>query len=118
MIYRNPFKRLYNASAYSISGLIHALRNEQAFRYEAVVFCALCLILLIVPLTVMRRVFLAGMWVLTMALELVNSAAEKAFDLIDKNFRPEIKAGKDMLSASIFIMVCFNIFLWVFMLLA
>ena len=36
----------------------------------------------------------------------------KAFDLIDKNFRPEIKAGKDMSSAAIFLAVSFNIFLW------
>ena len=112
MIYRNPFKRLYNASAYSIAGLIHALKNEQAFRYEAAVFCGLCLALCIAPLPVMKRLFLAGMWVIVMALELVNSAEEKAFDLIDEGFRPEIKAGKDMLSASIFIMICFNILLW------
>ena len=39
------------------------------------------------------------------------------FDLIDKNFNPQIKAGKDMLSASVFISVCFNIVLWVVMLL-
>lgn len=57
------------------------------------------------------------MWIVLMALELVNSATEKAFDLIDENFRPEIKAGKDMLSAAIFLMVCLNIFLWVAMIL-
>ncbi|MBQ3403508.1 MAG: diacylglycerol kinase [Synergistaceae bacterium] len=117
MIYRNPFKRLYNASLYSVDGLIHAVRNEQAFRYEAVVFIVLCTALTISPLAVMRRLFLVGMWLLVMALELVNSSVERAFDLIDENFRPEIKAGKDMLSASIFIMVCFNVFLWAVMIL-
>lgn len=112
MIYRNPLKRICNASAYSINGLRNALKNEQAFRYETVVFCVLCMVLCIVPLSLMRCLFLAGMWVIVMVLELVNSATEKAFDLIDKNFRPEIKAGKDMLSAAVFIMICFNIFLW------
>lgn len=112
MIYRNPLKRLYNASVYSVSGLIHALKHEQAFRYEAVVFVAMCVILCLIPLEVWHKIFLAGMWIIVMALELVNSAAERAFDLIDENFRPEIKAGKDMLSAAIFIMVCFNVFLW------
>ena len=105
-------KRLYNASAYSVSGLIHALKHEQAFRYEAVVFAALCVILCVIPLGLWRKIFLAGMWVVVMALELVNSAVERAFDLIDESFRPEIKAGKDMLSASIFIMVCFNVLMW------
>ena len=49
---------------------------------------------------------------IVMALELVNSAVEKAFDLIDKSFRPEIKAGKDMLSGAVFIMISMNIILW------
>ncbi len=112
MIYRNPLKRLYHASIYSISGLAYALKNEQAFRYEFVVFCVLCIILCLVPIDLINSLFFAAMWFIVMALELVNSAAEKAFDLIDKNFRPEIKAGKDMLSAAIFIMICFNIFSW------
>ena len=117
MIYRNPLQRLYHASVYSLNGLYYALKNEQAFRYEVYVFCVLCVILCIVPLSLMRCLFLAGMWLLVMAVELINSAAEKAFDLIDKNFRPEIKAGKDMLSAAIFIMICFNIILWAVMIL-
>lgn len=112
MIYRNPLQRLYNASIYSISGLAYALKNEQAFRYEFIVFCVLAIILCFMPIDLMSCLFLAAMWVIVMALELMNSAAEKAFDLIDKNFRPEIKAGKDMLSAAIFIMICFNIFSW------
>lgn len=107
--------RLYHASRYSLSGLYHALKHEQAFRYEAIVFCVLCAVILIMRISVMRSLFLSGMWLIVMALELINSAAEKAFDLIDKNFRPEIKAGKDMLSAAIFIMICFNIFLWAVM---
>ena len=117
MIYRNPLHRLYHASVYSINGLYHAIKHEQAFRYEAIVFCALCIILFIVRMSLMRSFFLMGMWLLVMAAELINSAAEKAFDLIDKNFRPEIKAGKDMLSAAIFILVCFNVILWAVMML-
>ena len=117
MIYRNPLQRLYNASIYSLSGLCYALKNEQAFRYEVIVLCVLCAVLFFVPVSLMRRLFLVSMWLLVMSAELINSAAEKAFDLIDKNFRPEIKAGKDMLSAAIFILVCFNVILWVVMML-
>ena len=64
-----------------------------------------------------RSVILTGSWCVVMCIELINSSVEKAFDLIDKNFRPEIKAGKDMLSAAVFIAVCFNIVLWFVMLL-
>ncbi len=54
---------------------------------------------------------LSGAWLIVMCLELINSSVEKAFDLIDKNFRDEIKAGKDMLSSAIFFAICFNIIL-------
>ena len=60
----------------------------------------------------MYKLYLVLIWLIVMALELVNSSVEKAFDLIDENYRPEIKAGKDMLPSAVFIMVCFNIFSW------
>ncbi len=112
MHYSNPLKRLINASKYSLEGLYYALKNEQAFQYETIVFAAMILILCVIPLNFERKIFLTAMWLIVMAFELVNSAVEKTFDLIDKNFRPEIKAGKDMLSSAVFIMVGFNIFLW------
>lgn len=113
MRYNNPLSRLFNASKYSLCGLSHALINEQAFQYESVVFVILCVILFFVPLTIEQKIFLIFSWLAVMCLELINSAVEKAFDLIDKNYRPEIKSGKDMLSASVFLAVSFNIFLWI-----
>lgn len=112
MKYNNPFSRLLNASRYSLNGLRYALINEQAFQYEAIVFVVLCAILFFVRLTSEKKIFLIFSWLIVMCLELINSSVEKTFDLIDENFRPEIKAGKDMLSASVFLAVSFNIFLW------
>ena len=60
----------------------------------------MCLILCVVPLSMIKSLFLAGMWVIVMAFDLVNSSVERAFDLIDKNFHSELKTG---------------IFLWVVM---
>ena len=112
MYYSNPFHRIINASRYSLQGLYHALKNEQAFRYEAFVFCVLCMILCFIPLGLLQKLLIAGMWIAVMCLELINSAVEEAFNLIDKNYRPEIKSGKDMLSAAVFLMVCMNIVVW------
>ena len=113
MKYSNIFSRLFNASRYSLDGLIYALRNEQAFQYEAAVFAVLCAVILLFDVPALWAVILMGAWIPVMCLELVNSAVEKAFDLIDENFRPEIKAGKDMLSLSVGMSIAFNIFLWV-----
>ena len=110
--YRNPFTRLLKASVYSLHGLAHALKHEQAFRYEAATLIMICALLWVMPFTLWHKALLAAMWLVVMAFELVNSAVEKAFDLIDEKFRPEIKAGKDMLSAAVSLMICANILAW------
>lgn len=107
-----PWGRLWKATRYSLNGLWQALRQEQAFEYEVIVLVLLFALSLWLPLPLMHVLALLGGWLAVMALELVNSAVERAFDLIDKNYRAEIKAGKDMLSASVFLMVAFNIILW------
>ena len=107
-----PWKRLYNATLYSLSGLLQAFRQEQAFEYEAVVFFFLCALLLCLRLPLPHSLAVIGGWMAVMALELVNSAVERAFDLIDRDYRAEIKAGKDMLSAAVFLAIVFNVILW------
>ena len=109
-IIKSIYNRLTNATLYSLRGLACAVRNEQPFRYECTVFLVILCFTLFVPL--LWGLGLACAWLFVMAFELVNSAVEKAFDLIDTNFRPEIKAGKDMLSAAVFIMICINFVLW------
>ncbi|MBQ3448161.1 MAG: diacylglycerol kinase [Synergistaceae bacterium] len=113
MRYSSTFSRLINASRYSLDGLLYALRCEQAFQYEAAVFVIICAVIVVLDVPALLAVVLIGAWIIVMCLELVNSAVEKAFDLISEDFSPAIKAGKDMLSAAVFIMICFNVILWV-----
>ncbi|MDR1873467.1 MAG: diacylglycerol kinase, partial [Synergistaceae bacterium] len=118
MKYFNPVvDRLYHGARYSLSGLTRALREEQAFRYEAVVLVVLFVVVPLAGLSLLSSVALIGAWLAVMALELVNSAVERAFDLIgrdfiDRDFNPDIKTGKDMLSAAVFLAILFNIALW------
>ena len=117
MRYSNIFSRLWNASRYSLCGLIYALRYEQAFQYEAAVMIIVLSVILILHVPFQLSLMIVFAWSLVMCLELINSSVEKAFDLIDEHYRPEIKAGKDMLSASVFIAVVCNIILWLSLLL-
>ena len=105
--------RLYRATCHSLNGLACALKGEQAFGLETAVFVVLAIVLWMVRLPVIQSVLLIGAWLSVMALELINSAVEQAFDLIDKDFNPHIKAGKDMLSAAVFLSILFNMLLWV-----
>lgn len=113
MRHNNPLARLVNATRYSLSGLYSAFRQEQAFEYETVVLAVIVAIATSARLPLLHSVLLVGAWLAVMAFELVNSAVERAFDLIDTQYRPEIKAGKDMLSAAVFLIILLNMGLWV-----
>ena len=104
--------RLYRASCYSLNGLACAFKEEQAFELEVIVLAVLIAVLWTIRFPAVQSVLLIGAWLFVMALELVNSAVERAFDLIDKDFSPHIKAGKDMLSAAVFLSILFNALLW------
>ncbi|MDR2529610.1 MAG: diacylglycerol kinase [Synergistaceae bacterium] len=108
----SPAARLYHATRYSLNGLLAAFREEQSFEYEAVVLVVLLAVVLTVGAPFPEAVALIGCWLAVMAFELVNGAVERAFDLIDQEHNPHIKAGKDMLSAAVFLMILFNAVLW------
>ena len=78
-------------------------------------FCMLSVLFLVSPGAFWAAVLLGG-WLFVMALELINSALEEAFDLISPEFNIHVKYGKDMASAAIFVAVCANALLWLIML--
>ena len=117
MRYSNIFSRLWNASRYSLCGLTYALKHEQAFRYEAAVLLILFVVIVILNIPFKSSAVIITAWLFVMCIELINSSVEKAFDLIDEHYRPEIKAGKDMLSASVFIAIICNVIIWLSLLL-
>ena len=79
MHYSNIFSRLWNASRYSLCGLIYALKHEQAFRYEAAVMAIILAVILIVHVPVQLSLMIIFAWAFVMCLELINSSVEKAF---------------------------------------
>lgn len=108
----NP-KHLCGATRYSLVGLAHACRAEQAFRHEVLVLLLLCAVLAFTGKNFNAWLLVVGGWVGVMIVELLNSAVEEAFDLISAEWNPHIKAGKDMASAAIFLAIVVNAGIWV-----
>ena len=108
----HPLARLYHATRFSLAGIRCAFRQEQSFEHETVVLAVLVAVVLWANVSWPMAFALVGCWLLVMILELVNSALERAFDLIDGDYNVRIKEGKDMLSASVFLAVLFNVALW------
>lgn len=111
------FRHLAGAFQYSIAGLRRAWSSEQAFRHEVLLIPIILILLFIIKPGFIWTSLLVFGWLMVMGLELLNSAIEEAFDLISKDFNLHIKYGKDMASAAIFVALCANGLLWIFMLL-
>ncbi len=109
------FRHLFGAARYSLQGLGHAFRHEQAFRHEALVLIVLAAILIITRPGLGLSLLVVGAWVGVMIVELLNSALECALDLITKEHNPLVGRAKDMASAGVFLGVVLNVLLWAYL---
>ena len=109
-------KHIINALLYSLQGLKRAWKSELAFRIEVSLLPIVIILLCIIrPGPGWSAALIVG-WLLVMALELLNSAIEEAFDLISPDYNIHVKYGKDMASAAILMGLLANGVLWLTML--
>lgn len=108
----NP-RHLLGATRHSLAGLARAWQGEQAFRHEVGVLVMLLLALIATGKDVGDGLLVIGGWLGVMAVELLNSAVEEAFDLVSTEWNARIKAGKDMASAAIFVAMIINVGIWI-----
>ena len=107
-----PWRRLRNATRYSLQGLRACYRHEQAFRQEVGV------LLLALPLgawfgeTGVERVLLIGSWLVVLIVELLNSAIESVVDRIGDEPHKLSGRAKDMGSAAVFLSLMLVLVLW------
>lgn len=109
-------RRIFNAAGYSFDGLREAWRCEAAFRQllqMAVVGIALALWL---PLPGWGRALLVACHLLSLMVELLNSAIEAAVDHTSLERSHLAKRAKDMGSAAQFVSLCSISAAWVLVL--
>jgi diacylglycerol kinase (ATP) len=97
------WRRIWNAFLYSLAGLADALRNETAFRQEALLAALLIPATFFLPATGIGRALLIGSVVLVLIIELVNSAVEAVVDRASPENHPLAKRAKDFGSAAVFL---------------
>ena len=103
---------MFKALSYSLAGLLCALKTSTAFRQECLVLLALCAVLLLTGKGFEQWLLCVCAWLAVMAAELLNSALEEAFNLITTDYSPGVKAGKDMASAAVFVLMIVNAGVW------
>ncbi|SRR5690554_1272771 len=102
----SPFKgtggirRLLNATGYSIAGLKAAFKGEAAFRQLVYLSLILVPISFLLPVSAAEQALLVAVCLLSLVIELLNSAIEATVDRISLERHPLAKNAKDMGSAA------------------
>jgi len=109
--------RVLKAAGYSLAGLAAAWRHEAAFRQLS------CMALLLIPAAFfatavpVERALLILPVLMSLALELVNSAIEAVVDRVSLDIHPLSKRAKDMGSAAQLVGLCAIVIIWLAILL-
>lgn len=105
---------VFKALGYSLAGLACALKTSTAFRQECLVLVVVCAALALTGKEAAQWLLCVCAWLGVMTVELLNSALEEAFNLITTEYSPGVKAGKDMASAAVFLLLCVNAGVWLY----
>lgn len=98
---KRGLRRLLDATRYSLDGLRAAWRHEDAFRQEVVLGAVLVAVAIALPVTVLEKVALAGVVLIVVIVELLNTAVEAAIDRDSLRIDPLAKRAKDYGSAAV-----------------
>ncbi|AMB85810.1 diacylglycerol kinase [Pseudomonas agarici] len=111
------FKRILNASGYSLDGLRAAFTGEAAFRQLVLLNVVLIPLAFVLNVGRVERALLIAVCLLALIVELLNSAVEAAIDRISLDRHPLSKNAKDMGSAAQFIALSMIALVWAVILL-
>ena len=112
------FRRILNATRYSLEGLAAAMRHEAAFRQELIIVVLLTPVGLWLGSSGVERALLVGSLLMVLVVELLNSAVEAAVDRVSLEEHPLAKRAKDMGSAAVMVALAGAGLLWAIVLAA
>ena len=107
------FKRILNATSYSLAGFKAAYQNEAAFRQIVWINIVLIPITFFVDITPVEQALMIGVCLFAIIVELFNSAIEAVVDRVSLERHPLSKNAKDMGSAAQFVAQAIIFFTWV-----
>ena len=110
-------KRILNATTYSFAGFKAAFQHEAAFRQIIVINLILIPLSFFLEVTAVEQALMVAVCLLSIIVELFNSAIEAVVDRISLERHPLSKNAKDMGSAAQFISLAIIVSTWLLILL-
>lgn len=108
-----PKYSFFSNFAYARAGLAQIYKSEKSFRLEVAIFGVLTLLLFWFKFDSVYNILIIAAQVFVLALECVNSAIERAVDLITDDYHELAKQAKDAGSAAVMIGNFFIGFVWI-----
>lgn len=106
------FRRIAKATGYSLAGLRSAWRHEAAFRQETTAAILLSPLALWLGQSAIEKMLLIGSLLLTLTVELLNSAIEAAVDRHGGEQHELSGRAKDMGSAAVMLSLTIAALVW------
>lgn len=94
-------KRLVASFKYAFQGLIHVIKHEKNFQIHLIVAGVIIILSIFLELKKMEWLFIVLSIFGVFVLELVNSAIERAVDLVTNEIKPLAKQAKDIAAAAV-----------------
>ncbi|EFO6605847.1 diacylglycerol kinase [Campylobacter upsaliensis] len=107
-----PKYSFFANTKYALQGFLALLQFEKSFKIELFIIIPALILNYFLPLTLMEHLFLAGVLVLILITEALNSAIEACVDLITNKWHEKAKMAKDYGSAAVFFAIIFALFSW------
>lgn len=108
-------RRIVNAFGYSVAGLRSVFLREVAFRQDLLLCVVACVMLILLPLDVWKKVLMFfSLWFIPIA-ELINTAIENVVDRIGDEYHELSKSAKDIGSALVLIAIVLVFAFWAVM---
>jgi diacylglycerol kinase (ATP) len=109
---KTGLSRLWAAFFYSLNGLRFAVKSEEAFRQEIVLYVLLLIVLFFLPISMLFKTILFFVNTIVLLIELINSAIEAIVDMVSPEYNELAKHAKDLGSAAVLISLILAIVLW------
>ena len=109
---KKGFKRLIDATGYSLKGLKAALKHESAFRQETAIGIILLPVAIWLGQTAVEHSLLIGSLLLVLIVEILNSAIEAVVDRTGDEYHKLAGRAKDMGSAAVMLAILNVFVIW------
>ena len=97
------FKKFSRSFMHAVDGVIYLLANEQNARVHAVITIIVGILAYVFQVSRLEAAILFMAVILVFAIEIINTAIEKAFDLLHPEDHDVIRGVKDAMAGAVFI---------------